>query len=61
MELKLYTTLGYIFNDKMFHQEASAETIKMMHGMKPNVLLFSKNTLKHNIPFHEFLILFLAT
>ena len=28
--LKIYTTLGYIFNQKMFHQEASVETIKMM-------------------------------
>ena len=26
--MKIYTTLGYIFIVKMFHQEASVETIK---------------------------------
>ena len=27
--MKIYTTLGYIFIVKMFHQEASVETIKL--------------------------------
>ena len=29
--LKIYTTLGYIFKVKMFHQEASVETIKLIY------------------------------
>ena len=28
-ELEIYATLGYISNFKMFHQEASVETIKL--------------------------------
>ena len=29
--LKIYTTLGYTFKFKMFHQKASYETIKLIH------------------------------
>ena len=32
--MKIYTTLGYIFNYKMFHQEASVETIKIINDYK---------------------------
>ena len=30
-KLKIYTTLGYIFNYKMFHKETPVDTIKMSY------------------------------
>ena len=39
---KIYTTVSYIFFDyKMFHQEASFETIKMTHKLYKKIKLVS--------------------